>query len=208
MGWSGRESRKQGRSGPSSGRGEVVRGRGSWEEAASGRSVPPEPAGGGRRRGRGEGPQARPRRRQPWGRVTAAALRPSKPASRSVASSPASSESKARKTRGQPRKPSATFSTPWVPRAATAGTPQLRKGKPVEDALGHDREGRRGAETPKPKHRLGAGQRLEPGRPVGVYGPPDKPADKTAGGVGNDHHPCEPLTALGEQPAVPEPSRH
>ena len=95
---------------------------------------------------------------------------------------------------------------PLGAQGSDAGDAPLRKGKPVEDALGHHREGRRGAETPKPKHRLGAGKRLEPGRPVGVYGPPDKPADKTAGGVGNDHHPCEPLTALGEQPAVPEPS--
>ena len=61
--------------------------------------------------------------------------------------------------------------------------------------------------TPKPKHRLGAGQRLEPGRPVGIDGPSDKPADKAAGGVGNDHHAGEPLRApLHEQPAVPEPA--
>ena len=50
------------------------------------------------------------------------------------------------------------------------------KGKPVEDPLGDDRPRRRDPETPKPKHRLGTGQRLEPGRPVGIHGPPDKPA--------------------------------
>ena len=80
------------------------------------------------------------------------------------------------------------------------------KGKPVEDALGNDRPRRRNPKTPKSKHRLGAGRSLEPGRPVGVYGPPDEPVNKAAGGVGNDHHAGEPLTpALHEQPAVPEP---
>ena len=80
------------------------------------------------------------------------------------------------------------------------------KGKPVEDLLGDHRPRRRNPKTPKPKHWLGAGQRLEPGRPVGIDGPPDKPADKAAGGVGNDHHPGEPLhSPLHEQPAVPEP---
>ena len=80
------------------------------------------------------------------------------------------------------------------------------KGEPVEDPLGDDRPGRRGAETPHPKHRLGAGQPLEPGRPVGVDGPADEPAGETAGGVGNDDHSGEPLGApLHEQPAVPEP---
>ena len=80
------------------------------------------------------------------------------------------------------------------------------KGKPVEDPLCHDRPGRRNPKTPKPKRRLGAGQRLEPGRPVGSDGPSDKPADKAAGGVGNDDHAGESLHApLHEQPAVPEP---
>ena len=67
------------------------------------------------------------------------------------------------------------------------------KGEPVEESLGHDRPGRRRAETPHPKHRLGAGQSLEPGRPVGVDDPPDEPADETAGGVGDDDHVGEPL---------------
>ena len=73
---------------------------------------------------------------------------------------------------------------PLGAQGSDGGDAPAGEGKPVEDALGHDREGRCGAETPKSKHRLGAGQSLEPGRPVGVYGPPDKPADKTAGGVG------------------------
>ena len=79
------------------------------------------------------------------------------------------------------------------------------KGEPVEDPLGDDRPGRRRAEAPEAKHRLGAGRGLEAGRPVGVYGPPDEPADEAAGDVGNDHHPGEPLRApLHEQPAVPD----
>ena len=87
------------------------------------------------------------------------------------------------------------------------------KDKPVEDALGKHRPGRRGAEPAKPKHRLGAGQGLETGLHLGVQGPAHKPADKAAGclprtryGVGNDHHAGEPLrTALQEQAGVPEP---
>ena len=80
------------------------------------------------------------------------------------------------------------------------------KGEPVEDPLGDDRPRRRRAETPHPKHRLGAGQSLEPGRPVGIDGPADEPADETAGGVGDDDHASEPLRSpLHEQPAVPEP---
>ena len=43
------------------------------------------------------------------------------------------------------------------------GDAPARKGKPVEDALRHDHKRRRGAEPAKPKHRLGAGQCLEPG---------------------------------------------
>ena len=41
-------------------------------------------------------------------------------------------------------------------------------GEPVEEALGHNRPGRGGAETPKTQHRLGAGKRLEPGSPVRI----------------------------------------
>ena len=52
-----------------------------------------------------------------------AARRPSKLSSRSAASRPASSESKARNTRGKASKLPATRSMPWVPRAATAGKP-------------------------------------------------------------------------------------
>ncbi len=75
------------------------------------------------------------------------------------------------------------------------------KGEPVEDPLGDDRPRRRRAETPHPKHRLGAGQRLEPGRPVGIDGPADEPTDETAGGVGDDDHAGEPLgSPLHEQP--------
>ena len=81
------------------------------------------------------------------------------------------------------------------------------KGKPVEDALGDDRPRRSGAETPKPKHRLGAGKCLEAGSPVGIDGPAHKPADKPARDLWNDHHPGEPLrTPPGKQPAVPEPT--
>ena len=54
---------------------------------------------------------------------------------------------------------------------------------------------RRGAKPAKSKHRLGAGKRLEPGSLVGIDGPSHEPADKSAGGVGNDDHAGEPLRA-------------
>ena len=186
-----------------------MRGVGSWEGAgASGRSAPPEPAGAGRRRGPGEGPQARPRRRTPRGRVTAEALRPSKPASRSVASSPASSVSRRRgRPGGSLASPPPPSRPPGCPGQRRRGRPSCARASQSKTPLGDDRQGRRGAEMPKPKHWLGAGKRLEPGSPARIDGPPDKPADKPAGGVWNDHHPCEPLTALGEQAAVPEPLR-
>ena len=69
---------------------------------------------------------------------------------------------------------------PLCAQGCDGGDAPSGKGKPVEDALGDDRQGRRGAETRKPKHRLGAGKRLETGRPVGVYSPPHEPADKPA----------------------------
>ena len=52
-----------------------------------------------------------------------------------------------------------------------------RKGDPVEDALGDDRPQRRGAETPKAQHRLGAGQ--GPGN--GEYGPDRRPGLRASG---------------------------
>ena len=86
------------------------------------------------------------------------------------------------------------------------GDAPLRQRKPVEDPFRDDRPGRRVAETPKSKHRLGARQCLEAGRPVGVYGPTDEPADESAGDIGNDYHPGESLpSTFHEQPAVPEP---
>ena len=92
-----------------------------------------------------------------------------------------------------------------MPRAATAGRPHPARASQSKTPSATTAKGGAGPRRPKSKHRLGTGKRLEPGRPVGVYRPPDKPADKPAGGVGDDHHPSEPLTALGEQPAVPEP---
>ena len=78
--------------------------------------------------------------------------------------------------------------------------------KPVEDALGEHRPRRSEAEPPKPKHRLGTGERLEPWGSVGVYGPPRKPPHKSPGYLWNDDHPREPLRApLREQAGVPEP---
>ena len=141
-----------------------------------------------------------------FGRLTVAALRPSKPSSRSVASRPASSESKARKTRGQPRREAAAFSTPWVPRGGAGGNAPPGNRKPVEDAFGEHRPRRSEAEPPKSKHRLGTGERLEPWGSVEVYGPPRKPPDKSPGYLWNDDHPREPLRApLREQAGVPEP---
>ena len=80
------------------------------------------------------------------------------------------------------------------------------KGKPVEEAFGHHRKTRSGTKTPKSKHRLGAGEGLEPGPGAGIDGATREPADKPAGEFGDDHHPGEPLgTPLGEQAAVPGP---
>ena len=87
------------------------------------------------------------------------------------------------------------------------------KEEPVEYALRDDRPQRGAAETPQAQDRLGAEQRLEPGRPAGVYGPAHEPSDEAAGGclprtrygVGNDDRAGEPLRApLHEQPGVPE----
>ena len=115
-------------------------------------------AGGGRRPGPGEGRQARPRRRRPGEGLRRRPAFQASPASPSVASRPASSLSKARKTRGQPRKPSATRSTPWVPRAETEGMPQEARASQSKTPSATTAKRRSGAETPKSKHRLGAGQ--------------------------------------------------
>ena len=80
------------------------------------------------------------------GRVTGAALRPSRPWSCSVAARPASSASKARKTRPQPRRDAAMRSAPCVPSAAQAGRPPPGERDPVEDALGEHHERGGGAE--------------------------------------------------------------
>ena len=87
----------------------------------------------------------------------------------------------------------------------TGGEVPGGKSDPVEDALGDDRPQRGAAKTPQAQHRLGTGQRLEPGRPVGVYGPAHEPADEAAGDVGNDDRAGEPLRPpRHEQPGVPE----
>ena len=172
--------------------------------AASGRSGRPARAGGGRRRARVAGRQARPRRRRPGeGRQRQPCVRAG---SEAAPSPPGPRRRRRRRGRrgGSPEGPLATRSTPCVPRAGAGGKAPLRQGEPVEDPLGHDRPGRRRAETPHPKHRLGAGQRLELGRPVGVYGPPDEPTGETAGDVWHDDHPGEALRApLHEQPCSP-----
>ena len=126
--------------------------------AASGRSVPPGRAGGGRRPVRGGGPQARPRRRRPGGGVTAAALRPSRVRSRSVASRPASSPSKARKTRGQPRRAEATRSTPWVARAAQHGMPHPVRASQSNSPSATTAQSGAGPRRPRPRTGLGPGR--------------------------------------------------
>ena len=96
-------------------------------------------------------------------------------------------------------------STPWVPRAATAGEAPSGEEEPVEDPLGYDRPIRGGAEPAEPKHRLGTGRGLEAGRPVGIDGPTDEPVDEAAGDIRDDDHAGEPLRSpLHEQPGVPD----
>ena len=105
-----------------------------------------------------------------------------------------------RAARASKRRKGATFSTLWVPRAATAGRPHWVKGQPVEEALGDNCPGGRKAKPPKSKHWLGSGQRLEPRRPLRVDGPSHKPTHAAAGQVRDHYHPREPLrTPLGEQ---------
>ena len=116
------------------------------------------------------------------------------PQAASVASRPASSLSKAMKTREQPRRAAATRSTFWVPRAATAGTPQQASASQSKTPSATTNQGGAGPRLTKSKHGLRAGGSLEPWPHVGVDGPSREPVDKTAGNFGNDHHACEPLT--------------
>ena len=172
------------------------------ESRSIGPSVRPARAGGGRGRGPGEGLQARPRRPTPGGRATAAALRPSRVRSPSVASQPASSLSKARKTRGQPRRPEATRSTPWVPRAAQEGRPPSGKEEPVKDALRprltHEGEG---PSLPSPSTGLGPGRawnrgfmRRSPGPGPSASGRGRQPAPYSIRGRGR--RPCRRTAPL------------
>ena len=104
---------------------------------------------------------------------------------------------------GSPGGPRRSAPPPGFPRAATAGTPHWARAIQSKTPSATTAQG--GAETFKPKHRLGAGEGLEPGSPVGLYGPADEPADERAGGVGNDDHSGEPLPApFHEQSAGPE----
>ena len=93
----------------------------------------------------------------PSGRFTIAALRPSKPPSRSAASRPASSRSKARKTRGQPRREAAAFSTPWVPRAAQAGRPHPARESQSNRPSARTAQDGAGPSLPSPSTGLGPG---------------------------------------------------
>ena len=116
----------------------------------------------------------------PSGRVTAAALRPSRVLSRSVASRPASSLSKARKTRGQPRSGGDALNALGAQGSAGGEAPS-GEGEPVEEPLGQDRPRRRRAEPAEPEHRLWAGQGLEAWHPVLIDGsPPCDPVDEPA----------------------------
>ena len=183
--------------------------RGSGPEArvrtATRRIGRPEPTGGGRRRDPGAGRQARPRRRLlREGRRRRPCVRAESEAAPSPRGPRRRCQRRGRRG-GSPEGPRRPAQRPGT-QGCDRGKAPPGKGEPVEDPLGDDRPGRRRAETPHPKHRLGAGQSLEPGRPVGIDGPADQPADEAAGGVGNDDHAGEPLRApLHEQPAVPEP---
>ena len=175
------------------------------------------------RRGAASGRSGRPARAdrrkmlRPWGRAASSATSPTPrgkgdggglcvragSGARPSPRRPASSLSKARKTRGQPRRAEATRSMPWVPRAAQAGKAPSGKEEPVEDALREDDPGRGGAEPAESEHGLWAGKGLEPGLHVRFQGPALQPADEAAGGVGDDDHAGEPLRAsLHEQPRV------
>ena len=160
----------------------------------------------GRRPARGEEPQALPRRRclgeggqrRPCVRAGSEAA-PSPPL-------PASSPSKARKTRGQPRRAEATRSTPWVPRAATAGRPHPVRASQSNSPSATTAQPGAGPRRPRPSTGLVTGKGLEAGFcPVGSDGPTGEPADESAGDVGDDDHPGEPLRSpLHEQPGVPD----
>ena len=121
MGWSGRESRKQGRSGSGSGRGENGAGSGKLplSRGASRQSQQAREDGstvGMRRKlahvadafgqAHGRGPASK-QALKPLGGLTARVVR----------------VEGEEETRGQPRREAAAFSTPWVPRAAQAGMP-------------------------------------------------------------------------------------
>ena len=91
------------------------------------------------------------------------------------------------------------------PQGCASGQAPLHKGKPVEHPFSKDHPRRVYAKPPKPKHRLGSGERLEPRRPLRVDGPAHKPADASRGQVGNHHHASEALPPLGEQARRPYP---
>ena len=141
----------------------------------------------------------------PSGRATAAALRPSRVGSPSVASRPASSASKARKTRGAAPEGGGDALNALGAQGSAGWEAPSGEEEPVEDALRDDRPGRCGAEPAESEHRLGAGKGLKPGLLVRFQGPALQPADEAAGEIGNDHHVGEPLRSpLREQPGVPD----
>ena len=81
-----------------------------------------------------------------------------------------------------------------------------RQRQPVEYAFGNDNPGRRRADAGEPKHRLGAGHRLEAGRCARINRPPGEPPRQSVNHIGHHDHFGEPLRApFQEQPAVPEP---
>ena len=75
-----------------------------------------------------------------------------------VASRPASSPSKARKTRGQPRRAEATRSLPWAPRAATAGRPHPVRASQSNRPSARTAHGGAGPRRPSPSTGLGPGR--------------------------------------------------
>ena len=197
MGEAGTSPVRERRSGPGS---PLRSGRG----AASGRSGRPASAGAGRRRVPGEGRQVRPRRRRPGeGRWR----RPCVRAGSEAAPPPRGPRRRCRRrgrrggSPGGPRRPA---QRPGCPGQRPAGRPHpVRESQSKTPSATTVQDGA-GPRRPIPSTGLGPGRRLEPGRPVGSDGPPDEPADETAGGVGNDHHSGEPLgSPLHEQPCSP-----
>ena len=203
MGWSGRESRKQGRSGSSSGRGESGAGSGklplSGGASRQSQQAREDGATVGMRRklahvanafGQSHGCGPAPKQAlKPLGGLTARVVRV-----------------EGEEDAGAAPQGGCGLLNALGAQGGAGGKAPPGNRKPVEDALGEHRPRRSEAEPPKPKHRLGTGERLEPWGSVGVYGPPRKPPHKSPGYLWNDDHPREPLRApLREQAGVPEP---